>query len=58
MKKFLFLIVVLAAIAVGLMLTCPDRDAHREVWIPQQAKAVTSMTCTDGPRDLRQGCLR
>ena len=30
MKKFLFLIILLAAAAVGLIATCPDRNAHQE----------------------------
>lgn len=42
MKKFLFLIVVLAAIAVGLMMTCPDRDAHHEAIKSVVSKVVNS----------------
>ena len=42
MKKFLFLVVVLAAIAVGLMMTCPDRDAHREAIKGVVSKVVNS----------------
>ena len=30
MKKLLFLIIFLAAVCVGLMVTCPDQTAHRE----------------------------
>jgi hypothetical protein len=30
MKKLLFLILFLAAVGVGLMVTCPDQAAHRE----------------------------
>ena len=30
MKKFLFLILFLVAVSVGLIATCPDRDAHKE----------------------------
>jgi hypothetical protein len=30
MKKLIFLILFLAAVGVGLMVTCPDQAAHRE----------------------------
>lgn len=30
MKKLLFVIVLLIAIAIGLVMTCPDRSAHYE----------------------------
>lgn len=42
MKKFLFLLVVLGAIAVALMLTCPDRDAHKEAIKDVVTKVVNS----------------
>ena len=37
MKKFLFVVVVLIALGVTLMLTCPDKKAHQEA-----IKAVAS----------------
>lgn len=30
MKKFLILILFIAVVGVGLIATCPDRDAHKE----------------------------
>lgn len=42
MKKFLFLLVVLGAIAVAVMLTCPDRDAHKEAIKDVVTKVVNS----------------
>ena len=42
MKKFLFLIILLAAAAVGLIATCPDRNAHQEA-----IKSVVSEVVND-----------
>ena len=42
MKKFLFLIILLAAAAVGLIATCPDRNAHQEA-----IKSVVSEVIND-----------
>ena len=42
MKKFLFLIILLAAAAVGLIATCPARNAHQEA-----IKSVVSEVIND-----------
>lgn len=42
MKKFLFLLILVAAAGVGLVMTCPDKDAHREAVKDVVSKVVNS----------------